>query len=77
MADERRPVAAPAPRGGHQPAEGLDRDAGTEHLSSPSQGVRPEEPTAASEQTADDEAIGGGTGGDEESTSGPAFEPER
>jgi hypothetical protein len=77
MADERRPVAAPAPRGGHQPAEGLDRGVGTQHLSSPSQGVRPEEPSAGYEQTADDEAVGGGAGGDEESTSSPAFEPER
>jgi hypothetical protein len=41
-------VATPYPRGiGHQPTEGLDTGVGEEHLSSPSQGVRPEEPATS------------------------------
>jgi hypothetical protein len=40
-------VAGRAPRGAHQPTDGLDRGVGDEHLSSPSQGIRPEEPSDA------------------------------
>ncbi|HET9521671.1 MAG TPA: hypothetical protein VFO73_11540 [Candidatus Limnocylindrales bacterium] len=65
-------VAATAPRGSHQPAGGLDRGVGDEHVSSPFQGVRPVE----GERT-DDEAAGGGPSGEEDAGSGPAFEPER
>jgi hypothetical protein len=44
-------VAGEAPRdGGHQPTTGLDRGVGDEHLSSPSQGVRPEEVPAGGDQ---------------------------
>jgi hypothetical protein len=60
-------VAGDAPRGGHQPTEGLDRSTDDEHVSSASQGVRPE-------TTPDDEAAGGGPDGEEGSGSGPAFE---
>lgn len=89
-------VAAAAPRGSsHQPAEGLDRGTGDEHVSSPSQGVRPVEhdrtdrrpagsdPLAEggeSDGPADDrgdDAAGGGPSGEEDTGSGPAFEPER
>jgi hypothetical protein len=81
-------TAGPAPRGGHQPTEGLDRGVGDEHLASPSQGVRPEKPSgdsgvagdevgAGSSDLLDDEASGGGPDGEEESGTGPAFEPER
>jgi hypothetical protein len=60
-------VAGDAPRGGHQPTAALDPTADDEHLNSPSQGVRPEE-------TPDDEAAGGGPGGEEDAGTGPAFE---
>jgi hypothetical protein len=70
-------VASRAPRGGHQPTEGLDRGVGDEHLASASQGVRPEEVPTGSDHIEDDEAVGGGPDGEEETGSGPAFEPER
>jgi hypothetical protein len=44
-------VAGRAPRvGAHQPTDGLDRGVGDEHLSSASQGIRPEEPSAAADE---------------------------
>ena len=60
-------VAGAAPVGRHQPTTNLDPSTDDEHVSSPSQGVRPE-------QAVDDEAAGGGPDGEEESGSGPAFE---
>ncbi|HET9346304.1 MAG TPA: hypothetical protein VFO05_11450 [Candidatus Limnocylindrales bacterium] len=60
-------VAGQAPRGEHQPTEGLDPSIDDEHLASPAQGARPEE-------TPGDEPAGGGPGGEEETGSGPAFE---
>ena len=46
-------VAGRAPRGNaHQPTDALDRGVGDEHLSSSSQGVRPEEPSAAPDEGA-------------------------
>jgi hypothetical protein len=74
--------AAPTPRGGTQPTTPLDRTTATEHLASPSQGVRPEEvpdgaataePTGGGPGPADTSA-GGGPDGDEDSGSGPMFE---
>ena len=42
-------VAREAPGGGHQPTDELDPAIDDEHLSSPSQGVRPEETPDADE----------------------------
>ena len=60
-------VADKAPREGHQRTDGLDPATDDEHLASTSQGMRPEE-------VPDDEASGGGPGGEEDSGSGPAFD---
>lgn len=82
-------VAGAAPRGGGQPTEGLDPGVGDEHLSSPSQGVRPIERNpsgtgdlagggiaAGGSDLLDDEAAGGGPSGEEDEGEGPGFEDE-
>jgi hypothetical protein len=54
-------VAGTAPRGASQPTSGLDGSASREHLSSPSQGVRPVEgrPTGRNPAGTDEFASGG------------------
>jgi hypothetical protein len=82
-------VAGSAPQGKGQGGEGLDRGIGDEHVSSPSQGVRPVEKSAAGtdeltgggiaaggSDLQDDEAAGGGPSGEETGGGGPAFEDE-
>jgi hypothetical protein len=82
-------VARSAPGGGHQPTTNLDRGVGDEHLSSASQGVRPERSPAGTDEWAgggiatgssdlvDDEAAGGGPDGEEDEGDGPGFESDR
>ena len=82
--------ANPASAGGHQPTNDLDRGVGDEHVSSPSQGVRPERSPAGTDAFAgggiasggsdlhdDEEALGGGPSGDDDAGGGPAFEEPR
>jgi hypothetical protein len=82
-------VAGAGPRGKGQGGDDLDRGVGDEHVSSPSQGVRPVEKSpagtdefagggigAGGSDLQDDEAAGGGPSGEADGGDGPAFEDE-
>jgi hypothetical protein len=82
-------VAGSAPRGEGQGGDGLDRGVGDEHVSSPSQGVRPVAKSragtaefaggglgAGGSDLQDAVAAGGGPSGEDDGGGGPAFEDE-
>jgi hypothetical protein len=67
-------VAGDPTAAGHQPTADLDRGVATEHLSSPSQGARPDEPIGGAPGSGEQATGGGPSGGDGEPDSGPMFE---